>query len=369
MGNNTEHEIPVLLHCKLLLTPTGPKPQQQRHIQVCLWSEGPSKWPPGGSSEFLHPIIKTWQTFYRLTVKIKWFAFFLSKHKLLYENTWNRFSRSPRTFSFKALVNRVSSSATVKCASSLVSVGRLWPHVGDFSLDTQRVEVYKNFMILTKPSAFWKSSSVSLSSLGEKKRCEDKNKISTYVLTHCFTSRWSSDDGCLLLQKSPPSGKGSSTLLWHPESCCVVEDLKHTFILNYNLLKMFETSLKHEISKATLLTEKLMLLPQDGLSHGGPLQPHHNSSRSGSPLCNGTDAVNLLGCQVMGWAKHSTFKSFTVSSATSILLALSTVAAATFVFIWNFSRMQFISSSTMRPVCDSYTAVLSAECSVVHRNC
>lgn len=150
--------------------------------------------------------------------------------------------------------------------------------------------------------------------------------------------------------------------------CCGRSET-HIFILNYNLLKMFETSLKHEISKATLLTEKLMLLPQDGLSHGGPLQPHHNSSRSGSPLCNGTDAVNLLGCQVMGWAKHSTFKSFTVSSATSILLALSTVAAATFVFIWNFSIMQFISSSTMRPVCDSYTAVLSAECSVVHRNC
>ena len=91
------------------------------------------------------------------------------------ENTWYCFFRSPQTFSFIALVNAVSSSATFKCNSSLVRMGRILPHVGDLSLDTQRVEVYNSFMVLTNSSAFWKSSAVSLSSLGLKRRYEDKN--------------------------------------------------------------------------------------------------------------------------------------------------------------------------------------------------
>ncbi len=125
------------------------------------------------------------------------------------ENTWYCFSRSPQTFSFKALINTVSCSATVKCSSSLVSMGRIWPHVGDLSLDTQRVEVYKSFMILTKSSAFWKLSSVSLSSLGQKENMKIRIKTN---YCHSLFHNWYF---CLLLV----------FLNWLPESlvkwCCL----------------------------------------------------------------------------------------------------------------------------------------------------
>ncbi len=70
-------------------------------------------------------------------------------------------------------------------------------------------------------------------------------------------------------------------------------------ILNYNPLKMlFETNTTDIYIMTTLLTEKLLLLPQHDFSHGGPPQPHYNRSKSGTPRCNGTDAVNLLCGQV-----------------------------------------------------------------------
>lgn len=51
-----------------------------------------------------------------------WFALFIFKHKLLMkmENTNIVFADLPKTLFFKALINSVSSSANVKCTSSLV---------------------------------------------------------------------------------------------------------------------------------------------------------------------------------------------------------------------------------------------------------
>ncbi len=54
--------------------------------------------------------------------------------------------------------------------------------MGDFSLDTQRVEVYSSFMGLTKSSAFWKSSSVNLSSPGQKRNMKIRIKTKLLLL-------------------------------------------------------------------------------------------------------------------------------------------------------------------------------------------
>ncbi len=177
------------------------------------------------------------------------------------ENTRYRFSRSPQTFSFKALMNTVSCSATMKCSSSLVSMGRILPHVGDFSLDTQRVEVYSSFMVLTKSSAFWKLSSVSLSSLEQKMKYEDKNKKTT-IATHCFTtelffyylsfsigflSRWSSDaawmSGYCSKNLSTIKKREFHRVLTSRTMLCCCRSETQMQILNYNLLKMmFDTN-------------------------------------------------------------------------------------------------------------------------------
>ncbi len=135
MGNKTEHKIPVTL-------PTAAF----------------SNWPQA-SAATAYPSLPLKRGVHQSGLL----------EEVLNENGKYQIS-FPQTFSFKALMDTVSRSATVKCSSSLVSIGRIRPHVGDFSLDTQRVEVYSSFMGLTKSSAFWKSSSVNLSSPGQKKK-------------------------------------------------------------------------------------------------------------------------------------------------------------------------------------------------------
>lgn len=65
--------------------------------------------------------------------------------------------RTPDIFSLdlaRLSLSLLRSLVTVKCAFSFARMGIIWPHVGDLSLDTHRVEVHMMFMPFTYSSHF-----------------------------------------------------------------------------------------------------------------------------------------------------------------------------------------------------------------------